>query len=102
MLSKLNSFSSFSYLEIGPFIDFKWNLRVELERFQYMEGQESIISCRDMETRHHFHFWAQIPMYTGCSGANHVYACFIVGKVHTCGKNIFLAMGFAKRDENSA
>jgi hypothetical protein len=41
-------------------------------------------------------------MYAGCSGATYVYACCIVGKVHICGKNVFLALGFAKRDENSA
>jgi hypothetical protein len=38
-----------------------------------------------------FHFWAQIPMYTGCSGAAYVYECYIVGKVRTCGKNVFFS-----------
>jgi hypothetical protein len=40
-------------------------------------------------------------MYVGCSGATCVYACCIVGKVRICGKNVFLAMGFAKRDDKS-
>jgi hypothetical protein len=38
-------------------------------------------------------------MYIGCNGATYVYACCIVGKVCICGKNVFLALGFAKRDE---
>jgi hypothetical protein len=41
-------------------------------------------------------------MYAGCSGATYIYACCIVGKVHICGKNVFLALGFVKRDETSA
>jgi hypothetical protein len=41
-------------------------------------------------------------MYGGCSGATYVYTCFIVVKVHICGKNAFLSLGFAKRDEKSA
>jgi hypothetical protein len=41
-------------------------------------------------------------MYTGCSGATCVYACCIVGKVHICGKIVFLVVGFAKRDEKSS
>jgi hypothetical protein len=41
-------------------------------------------------------------MYAGCSGATCVYASCIVGKVRICGKNVFLAMVFAKWDENSA
>ena len=49
-----------------------------------------------------FHFWAQIPMYAGCSGAAYVYACCIIGKVRTCGKNVFLPLGSAKRGEKSA
>jgi hypothetical protein len=35
-------------------------------------------------------------MYAGCSGATCIYTCCIVGKVRICGKNIFLALGFAK------
>jgi hypothetical protein len=35
-------------------------------------------------------------MYVGCSGETYVYACCILGKVHICGKNVFLALGFAK------
>jgi hypothetical protein len=41
-------------------------------------------------------------MYVGCSSATYIYACCIVGKVPICGKNVFLAPGFAKRNENSA
>jgi hypothetical protein len=41
-------------------------------------------------------------MYTGCSGVTYVYTCSIVGKVRICGKNIFFALGFAKRDEKYA
>jgi hypothetical protein len=41
-------------------------------------------------------------MYAGYSGATYVYTCCIVGKVRICGKNVFLSLGFAKRDENSA
>jgi hypothetical protein len=39
-------------------------------------------------------------MYAGCSGATCVYACCIVGKVRICGKIVFLALGFAKRDSS--
>jgi hypothetical protein len=49
-----------------------------------------------------FNFWEHFPMYMGCSGATYVYPCCIVGKVCICGKNVFLALGFAKRDEKSA
>jgi len=41
-------------------------------------------------------------MYVGCSGATYVYACCIVGKVCTCGKNVFLSLGFVKMDEKYA
>jgi hypothetical protein len=41
-------------------------------------------------------------MYMGFSGVTCIYACCIVGKVRICGKIVFLALGFAKRDEKSA
>jgi hypothetical protein len=37
-------------------------------------------------------------MYTGFSGATCVYAYYIIVRVHICGKMLFLALGFAKRD----
>jgi hypothetical protein len=40
-------------------------------------------------------------MYAGCSGATYLYTFFIIGKVRICGKNVFLALGFAKRDGKS-
>jgi hypothetical protein len=40
-------------------------------------------------------------MYAGYSGATYVYTCCVVGKVRICGKFIFLALGFAKRDFKS-
>jgi hypothetical protein len=49
-----------------------------------------------------FQFWAHFPMYVGYSGATYIYACCIVGKVRICGKIIFLALGFVKRDFKSA
>jgi hypothetical protein len=41
-------------------------------------------------------------MYAGCSDATCVYACCIVGKVRTCGKYVFLALGFTNRDDKFA
>jgi hypothetical protein len=49
-----------------------------------------------------FKFWAKILMYAGCNGATCIYTCCIVVRVHICGKIMFLAMGFAKRDYKSA
>jgi hypothetical protein len=37
-------------------------------------------------------------MYAGCNGATYVYGCCIIVRAHKCGKILFLAMGFAKRD----
>jgi hypothetical protein len=37
-------------------------------------------------------------MYAGCSGANFIYACCIIVRVHICGKILFLSLGFAKRE----
>jgi hypothetical protein len=36
-------------------------------------------------------------MYADCSGATYVYACSNIGRVHICGKIMFLSLGFAKR-----
>jgi hypothetical protein len=36
-------------------------------------------------------------MYVGCNGATYAYTCCIVGKVNICGKNVFLALGFAEK-----
>jgi hypothetical protein len=36
-------------------------------------------------------------MHTGYSGATYIYTCCIVGKVHICGKIIFLSLGFVKK-----
>jgi hypothetical protein len=36
------------------------------------------------------------------NGTTCIYTCCIVGKVHICGKIVFLALGFAKRDYKSA
>ena len=44
-----------------------------------------------------FHFLVQISMYTGCSGSACVYACCIVGKMHTCGKICIFSSGFYKQ-----
>jgi hypothetical protein len=41
-------------------------------------------------------------MNMSCSGATYMYACCIVGKVHICGKIVFLALGFSKRGDKSA
>jgi hypothetical protein len=48
-----------------------------------------------------FLFWAQNPMYAGCSGATCVYTCCIIVRVRICGKIFFLALGFSKRDFKS-
>jgi hypothetical protein len=40
-------------------------------------------------------------MYTGCSGATCIYACCNIGRACICGKHMFLALGFAKRDFRS-
>jgi hypothetical protein len=40
-------------------------------------------------------------MYAVCSGATYVYACFNIGRASICGKIMFLAMGFEKRDFKS-
>jgi hypothetical protein len=37
-------------------------------------------------------------MYMGCSGATRVYACCKISRERICGKIMFLALGFAKRD----
>jgi hypothetical protein len=36
-------------------------------------------------------------MYASCSGAAYVYACCIVGKVRTCGKNVFFSSGIMQK-----
>jgi hypothetical protein len=41
-------------------------------------------------------------MYAGCSGATCVYACFVIVRARICGKILFLAMGFVKRDFKSS
>jgi hypothetical protein len=41
-------------------------------------------------------------MYAGCSGATYVYTCCTIGRAFICGKIMFLALGFAKRDFKSA
>jgi hypothetical protein len=41
-------------------------------------------------------------MYTGCGHANCAYTCCTIGREHICGKIMFLALGFAKRDFKSA
>jgi hypothetical protein len=41
-------------------------------------------------------------MYVGCSGATYVYTCCIIVRACICGKILFLALGFAKRDFKSA
>jgi hypothetical protein len=41
-------------------------------------------------------------MYVSCSCTNCVYACCTIGSVCICGKIMFLAMVFAKRDFKSA
>jgi hypothetical protein len=40
-------------------------------------------------------------MYVGCSGATCIYACFYISRACICGKIMFLALGFAKRDFKS-
>jgi hypothetical protein len=67
-----------------------------------MEGQGSLISSRDMETRYFYIILGTFPNVCGCSGATCIYACCIVGKVRICGKIVFLALGFAKRDDKCA
>jgi hypothetical protein len=37
-------------------------------------------------------------MYVGYSGATCIYTCCNIGRARICGKIMFLAMGFAKRD----
>jgi hypothetical protein len=41
-------------------------------------------------------------MYMGCNGATCIYTCCIIVRAHICGKILFLALGFAKRDFKSA
>jgi hypothetical protein len=41
-------------------------------------------------------------MYMGCSGATYVYTCCNIGRACICGKIMFLALGFEKRDFKSA
>jgi hypothetical protein len=41
-------------------------------------------------------------MYMGCSGATCIYACCTIGRARICGKIMFLALGFEKRDFKSA
>jgi hypothetical protein len=41
-------------------------------------------------------------MYAGCSGAACVYACCIVGKVRTCGKNVFFSSGILQKGMKSS
>jgi hypothetical protein len=41
-------------------------------------------------------------MYIDCSGATCIYACYTIGREHICGKIMFLALGFSKRDFESA
>jgi hypothetical protein len=41
-------------------------------------------------------------MYVGCSGATCVYTCCIIVRERICGKILFLALGFEKRDFKSA
>jgi hypothetical protein len=40
-------------------------------------------------------------MYVGCSGETYVYTCCNIGRARICGKNMFLALGFAKKDLKS-
>jgi hypothetical protein len=41
-------------------------------------------------------------MYVGCSSATYVYTCCIISRACICGKILFLALGFTKRDFKSA